>query len=247
MPRQQKMTVGRFLKRNALYFFAVFVLLALVGVILLSVRFLRSFGADARPEIVENHAEEEASLPPEEADPPEDAPPEDVPPVEETPPEPGWQENGEFIAPFEGTTVTLVGQKLALTYDPGQLKLSESGGLYTLLPASGGKLPRMDMQQLSSSLDALTDEELDRLATGVLQAYYYAAPKTEDIVLSETEKTENSYFTVLDAPAYENAPAMRAKFRLIQAGAQLWYAIVLLPEDADTAAVEQAFDYLMFR
>ena len=40
---------------------------------------------------------------------------------------------------------------------------------------------------------------------------------------------------------------MEADFRLIQAGGQLWYAMVLLPEGADTAAFQQAFDNLMFR
>lgn len=242
MPREQKMTAKRFFKRNVLYFLTAFALLVVVGCVVLGILFLGRFGASSQPETVPNQEVEEVTPLPEETDPPEDEQP-----VEEPPKEAGWQENGEFVPPFEGSTVTLVGQKLALTYDPGALKLSENGGLYTLLPASGGKLPRMDMQQLSSSLDELADEDLNRLAIGILQAYYYVAPKTEDVVLSETEKTENSYFTVLDAPAYEQAPAMRAKFRLIQAGSQLWYAIELLPEDADTTAVEQAFDHLMYR
>lgn len=241
MPKQEKMTVGRFFKRNTLYFITAFAFLALIAIVIMGIMLVRGFGTSSQPEQIQQEQKEENVQPPEEV-------PADPEPLEAEPPkEPGWQANGEFVPPFEGTTTFLVGQKLALTYDPDQLKLTENSGLYTLLPISGGKTPRMDMQQLPTSLDALTDEELDRLAIGILQAYYYVAPKTEDIVLRDTEKTENSYFTVLTAPAYENVPEMNARLRMIQVGSQLWYAVMLLPEDGNTSALEQAFDNLMFR
>lgn len=238
---KQKMTVRRFLKRNALYLFAVVAILLLIGVVVFGVLLVRELRKPVQqPETVQQtqQVEQETPQTPEETE---------LPAPEPEIQSPGWQADGSFVASFDGTTTFLVGQSLALTYDPGALKLTENGGVYTLLSTGGGSTPRMDMQQMLSSLDRLSDEELDRLAAGVLQAYYYVAPKTEDIVLSAVERTENSYYAHLDAPAYENAPAMEADFRLIQAGGQLWYAMVLLPEGADTAAFQQAFDNLMFR
>lgn len=241
MAKRQKMTVGRFLKRNALYFFTVAAILLLIGVVIFGVRLVQGLKKPAQqPENVQQTqpAENETLQTPD---------PAELPEPEPEPLSPGWQTDGSFIPPFDGTTTFLVGQNLALTYDQEALKLSEKGGVYTLQSVSGGATPRMDMQQLLSSLDQLSDEELDRLAAGVLQAYYYTAPKTEDIALSDVERTENSYYAFLRAPAYENAPAMEARFRLVQAGGQLWYAMVLLPEGADTEAFQQAFDNLMYR
>lgn len=242
MANKQKMTVGRFLKRNALYFFAVAAILLLIAVVVFGVLLVRELRSPAKP--AEQETVQQETVEPETPAAPE--------PLEEPEPEPevlepGWQSDGSFVPPFDGSTVFLVGQSLALTYDSELLKLSENGGLYTLSSVEGGSTPRMDMQQMMSSLDRLSDEELDRLAAGVLQAYYYVAPKTEDIVLSDVARTENSYYAHLSAPAYENAPAMEADFRLIQAGGQLWYAMVLLPEGADTQAFRQAFDNLMYR
>lgn len=240
MANKQKMTVGRFLKRNALYFFAVAAVLLLIGVVVFGVLLVRELRSPAKPAETVQQETVEPETP---AEPEEEPEPEPEPEVLE----PGWQSDGSFVPPFSGTTTFLVGQSLALTYDSAQLKLSENGGLYTLSSVEGGSTPRMDMQQMMSSLEQLSDEELDRLAAGVLQAYYYVAPKTEDILLSDVERTENSYYAHLGAPAYENAPAMEADFRLIQAGGQLWYAIVLLPEGADVQAFQQAFDNLMYR
>lgn len=242
MANKQKMTAKRFLKRNALYFFAAAAILLLIAVVIFGVLLVRELQTPKQPETVQQE-----SLP--ETETPVTAEPEEEPEPEPEPEalDPGWQSDGSFVPPFDGTTTFLVGQSLALTYDPTQLKLTENGGVYTLLSTAGGSTPRMEMQQLLSSLDQLSDEELDRLAAGLLQAYYYVAPKTEDVALSDVARTENSYYAHLSAPAYENAPAMEAEVRLIQAGGQLWYAIALLPADADTAAFQQAFDHLMYR
>ena len=108
-------------------------------------------------------------------------------------------------------------------------------------------MPRMDLQQLSGSLSELENETAERLCIGILQAYYYTAPETQAITISQTARATDSYTAVLSAPAYEGAPAVAAKIRLMQLDKQLWYAIVLMPEGADASAAEQAFDNLMMQ
>ena len=110
------------------------------------------------------------------------------------------------------------------------------------------------LHQIRAENDAIPDQvlsgqmdELERLCIGILQAYYYLAPETQSITLTDGVRTADGYTCTLGAPAYEDAPAVTAKVRLMQLDKQLWYAIVLTPEGADGAAVLQAFDNLTLR
>lgn len=162
--------------------------------------------------------------------------------------EPETPQEDTFTPPFDGTSELLADGRMMLTYDEKQLKLTTDGeGFYSLVSLDGAASARMDLQQLPALLSELENDELERLCIGILQAYYYLAPETQSITLTDGVRTADGYTCTLGAPAYEDAPAVTAKVRLMQLDKQLWYAIVLTPEGADGAAVLQAFDNLTLR
>jgi len=222
MARNEKMSVGRFLKRNTLYLIpAALLLLLAAALITVVILLLRSPGSPPEP------SQEQTAQ---------------TSHVQQT------EQPEVFQPPFEGTTKFLAGQKLALTYDEEKLQLTEdSNGLYSLTPVTGESTPRMDLQRLYGALDELSQEDLQWLAVSMVQEYYFMAPPAEKITLQEEAMTDTSYTAVLEAPAYLGANPVRMKLQLLQIHGQLWYVTMLLPEGCDSAAVEQAYDNLVIR
>ena len=94
-------------------------------------------------------------------------------------------------------------------------------------------MARVDVQGISGSFDLLTEEEMQRVAVGILQAYYYVAPATADISCTDAVMSETDYTVQLSAPATSEAPAAVATVRLIKADGRLWYAAALCPEGSE--------------
>lgn len=236
MPRTKKKSVGRYLKRNTLNIAIIAAVLLLVAAIFAVAVLVVELSRPAQPEQTQQSSQAE-SLPA----------PEQQPSDNPLPDASGGPEDN-LSPPFDGRIEYLADGKLLVTYDDTKLKLTTDGeGLYSLIGTDGSQMPRMDLQQLSGSLSELENETAERLCIGILQAYYYTAPETQAITLSQTARATDSYTAVLSAPAYEGAPAVAAKIRLMQLDKQLWYAIVLMPEGADALAAEQAFDNLMMQ
>jgi len=244
MDKRRKNSPIRFIKRNTLYILLILLICVLVAALVFMVwQIVKMVGPE---ETVPPVAEQEIVQPTEPAPKPEEPPaaqPEEAEPAEDV----LSQLPGAFVPPFDGITKFLSNQKLALTYDGTKLQLAERDGLYTLTGLDGQALPRLDLESLPVSLDDLTEEERTELAVGLLQACYYVAPATADIACEVTELTENNVAMTLSAPAHLDAPAMKAKVRLMQVQDKFWYAIALIPEGADGAAVEQAIDHLTIR
>lgn len=237
MPRTKKKSVGRFLKRNTLNIAivaAIVLLVAAIFAVAVLVLELSRPAEPTEPETVQPGLSEEQQ--PSEL--PQQSTPVQQQPEQQTPPEP----------PFDGAMELLADGRLLVCYDETKLKLTtDADGFYSLVPLEDGQTARMDMQQLSASISELETAELERLCIGLLQAYYYLAPQTDDIALTDGERTQDGYTCMLRAEAYEDAPAVTAKVRLMQLDRQLWYAIALLPDGAEDAAVLQCFDNLTLR
>ena len=131
---------------------------------------------------------------------------------------------------------------LTLYYDEAQLtETTAEDGRVTLLPASGEEVPRLDFQQLDVTLESFDDEELQRFAVGLLQAYYIDAPETASVEVAADEVFLNAFS--LTAPAQGEVPAMTARVRFLQDGSSLWYMALLQPsEGASNAALQLSYE-----
>lgn len=148
-------------------------------------------------------------------------------------------------APVRGTEIALADGKLLLTYDSDALRLIEDGALTTLLEASSdADTPRMDLQKLPGKLGMLRDSELERIAIGLMQAYYYHPQHTEDVALTVLQNDRNEFSAVMHIPAIDDAPAAVCTVRLLAVGDELWAAVLLQPEGAESTALTNAFQWL---
>lgn len=145
----------------------------------------------------------------------------------------------------EGTEYAFADGALQLYYDDAAVCVSKSGDLITFSEKKDGTA-RLDIQMLEGGMELLTQSELDRIAVGLLQAYYYQAPETEAVSVSGSEKTDTTYRCELSAPAYRDALAARASVRIFAVGDNVWCAILLCPEGADGAALQAALDSVSF-
>lgn len=247
MDKRRKNSPIRFLKRNTLYILLIVLICALIAALALMTWQIIKSVSPKEPEapvtekdpVQQTQVQPETTLPPQQVvvEPNQAAPTEDV----------QAQFPGAFEPPFDGTTKFLSNQKLALTYDSSKLQLEEKDGLYSLTGKDGQSLPRLDLESLPTSLDALTSDEREELAVRLMQACYYVAPATADITCTVTANEENNFSITLTAPAHLDAPAMTAKVRLMQVRDTFWYAIALIPEGNDGSAIEQAIDNLIIR
>ena len=144
-----------------------------------------------------------------------------------------------------GSEVTIADGKLLLTYDSDALTLIEDTELTTLLEkASGAQTPRMDLQKLPSKLGMLRDSELERIAIGLMQAYYYHPQHTEDVDLTVLRNDKQEFAAVMQVPSIDDAPAAVCSVRLMAVGDELWAAVLLQPEGTENAALTSAFQGL---
>lgn len=244
MAKNEKMTVGRYLKRNTLYIvLTVLLVLLLAGLITVLVLILRGPAVKPQPPVPEQEVIQTPQEPqPEQPEEPQEPEPQPQP---EQPAQPELPE--VFQPPFAGKTKFLANQKLALTYDDAAVQLVEQDELYTLLELSGEAVPRMDLQRLYGKLADLTHEELQWLAVSMVQEYYYLPPAAEEMTVSDELRTDTGYFVTVTAPAYKDAAAVCAQVQLLQVHDQLWYVILLTGEGSEAPALQQAFDHLVIR
>ena len=133
---------------------------------------------------------------------------------------------------------------LTVYYEDGVLhRVDGEGDLVTLLPDLDEPTVRLDMQPLNGSLGDLEQEEIQRLAVGLLQGYYVDAPETSSITAAADESLQ--YAWSLEAPATDDAPALSARVRFLETDDDLWYLLLLCPSgeeipDALTTAYETA-------
>lgn len=148
-------------------------------------------------------------------------------------------------APILGREIALADGKLLLTYDADALTLVNDAALTTLLEAaSDADTPRMDVQKLPGKLGMLRDSELERIAIGLMQAYYYHPQHTADVALTTTRNDRSEFAAVMEIPAMDDAPAAVCSVRLLAVGDELWAAVLLEPEGAENSALENAFRWL---
>ena len=103
------------------------------------------------------------------------------------------------------------------------------------------------MQKLSTSRELLKTAELERICIGAVQAYYFTAPATEDFTVTVLENSDAVYDAQLLAPAYNGAPEVTARVRLLQLDGALWCLSAIYPGGEDCAALQQTFDSIAVR
>ena len=235
MERRRKQTPGRFLRRNKPYFLLVLALVLIAAAVFFAVKIVRELQTPAQPSAPASAQEPVAPVQPE-ADPAPMQP--ELPEQEQKPDEPA----------FTGTTVYLAGGSLRAVYDPGKLRMDSSvEGMDSFLPTAEGQLARIDVQKLNTSRELLKTAELERICIGAVQAYYYAAPATEDVAVTVLENSDAVYDVQLLAPAYNGAPEVNARVRLLQLDGALWCLSAIYPSGEDCAALQQTFDSITVR
>ena len=132
------------------------------------------------------------------------------------------------------TDVTHSKDGVKWTYDSALLQETSptTGAYVAFLPKDSSALPRMDLQRVPMEMQLLLPAELDRFAIALVQEYYVNPPKTEDIAVTGTF-SQTEYRADLRIPAHDDAPEMTAQVRVLQLGKNVWYAVTLVPADAD--------------
>lgn len=234
MERRRNRTPGRFLRRNKPYFLLALTLVLLIAAVIFGVKIVRELHTPAQPSVPASAQEPVTPVQPE-------TQPEPQPDNTEQEPEPD-----EPV--FPGTTVYLAGGRLRAVYDPDALRMdSSTEGLDSFLPVADGQLARIDVQKLNTSRELLKSAELERICIGAVQAYYYTAPATEDFTVTVLENSDNVYDAQLLAPAYNGAPEVTARVRLVQLDGALWCLSAIYPDGEDCAALQQTFDSISVR
>lgn len=234
MERQRKQTPGRFLRRNKPYFLLVLALVLLIAAVIFCVKIVRELYTPAQPSVPASAQEP-------------------VTPVQPAT-EPGQQPDSTEQEPeldepvFPGTTVYLADGRLRAVYDPDALRMdSSTEGLDSFLPIADGQLARLDVQKLNTSRELLKTAELERICIGAVQAYYFTAPATEDFTVTVLENSDAVYDAQLLAPAYNGAPEVTARVRLLQLDGALWCLSAIYPGGEDCATLQQTFDSIAVR
>ena len=235
MERRRKQTPGRFLRRNKPYFLLALTLVLLTAAVIFGVRIVRELYTPAQP-----------SVPASAQEPVAPAQPETEP--EQQPDSSGQTEPEPDEPVFPGTTVYLAEGRLRAVYAPDALRMdSSTEGLDSFLPAAEGRLARIDVQKLNTSRELLKSAELERICIGAVQAYYFSAPATKDIAVTVLENSGGVYDAQLLAPAYDGAPEVTARVRLVQLDGALWCLSAIYPDGEDCAALQQTFDSISVR
>lgn len=234
MERQRKQTPGRFLRRNKPYFLLVLALVLLIAAVIFCVKIVRELYTPAQPSVPASAQE----------------PVTPVQPATELGQQPdSTEQEPELDEPvFPGTTVYLADGRLRAVYDPDALRMDSSAeGLDSFLPIADGQPARLDVQKLNTSRELLKTAELERICIGAVQAYYFTAPATEDFTVTVLENSDAVYDAQLLAPAYNGAPEVTARVRLLQLDGALWCLSAIYPGGEDCAALQQTFDSIAVR
>lgn len=138
-------------------------------------------------------------------------------------------------------------EALTLEYNQDEILLSQTDSLYTLCNAHRLDGARLDLQHLDGNFAALTPKELQRIAVGLVQNYYYVQPKTETVECSEHTLDENGYRVRVRVPATAEVPEMQAIVRMLETPYGFWYAVLLIPQDADVTALEETLNRICLK
>lgn len=234
MPRNRNMTPGRYLRRSKPYLIFAVALIVLIAAVILVVRQVRSMSSAQKPD-PSSTAQTQPSQ--DAADKPQPG----------TPSEPDVPASNVYVPPFDGTVTPLANSLLRAAYDEAQLKLTSDAQLDSFTSVTDGQIARIDVQKLRSSMELLKKDELSRVAIGVLQGYYYAAPATEDISITVSTDTDGEFAAALSAESYGGAPAITARVRLLELDGSLWCVSAIFPDGEDCAALQQTYDSIIVR
>lgn len=238
MAKERKMTPARFLKRNMPYFVIAVIVLLLVGAVLMIVRQVKTLGP-AQQSPTQSEQTAKTDTPPDAPDAPDasaegetanNAPAENV-----------------YQPPFDGTIVLLASNQLIAVYDESTLSYTADAKLSSFVPLDAAQTARIDVQDLGTSRKLLKSDELMRICKGVLQAYYYAAPATEDIAAEVVSDTDEEYRVMLTAAAYGGAPEVSAEVWLYELSGTLWCVSAVYPEGETCDALRQTMDAITVR
>ncbi len=225
MANERKVTPGRYLKRHKPYFLLILALVLVAVSVILIVRQVKNIsGSTVSDEPQDAQTSQTAQ-----------------PAGDTTPASP--ETSADTQTP-EGTPVKFADGTLTLYYDDAQLHPTRSGQLESLLPLAEGQTARLDVQPLSATLKMLKDAELSRICVGALQAYYYAAPATDDVAVTVLEDSDGVFDASLHADAYGGAPEVDARVKLVELDGTLWCVSAIYPAGEDCAALQAAFDTL---
>lgn len=225
MANERKVTPGRYLKRHKPYFLLILALVLVVVSVILIVRQVKNISGSTV------------------SDEPQDAQTSQTTQTSEDTPSATPEAPADTQTP-EGTPVKFADGTLTLYYDDAQLHPTRSGQLESLLPLAEGQTARLDVQPLNATLKMLKDAELSRICVGALQAYYYAAPATDDVAVTVLEDSDGVFDAALHADAYGGAPDVDARVKLVEVDGTLWCVSAIYPAGEDCAALQAAFDTL---
>ena len=225
MANERKVTPGRYLKRHKPYFLLILALVLVAVSVILIVRQVKNISGST-PGDVPQDAQTSQTV---------QTPGDTTPATPETP--------ADTQTP-EGVSVKFADGALTLYYDDAQLHPTRSGQLESLLPLAEGQTARLDVQPLNATLKMLKDAELSRICVGALQAYYYAAPATDDVAVTVLEDSDGVFDASLHADAYGGAPDVDARVKLLEVNGTLWCVSAIYPAGEDCAALQAAFDTL---
>ena len=228
MANERKVTPGRYLKRHKPYFLLILALVLVAVSVILIVRQVKNISGST-PGDVPQDAQTSQTV---------QTPGDTTPATPETP--------ADTQTP-EGVSVKFADGALTLYYDDAQLHPTRSGQLESLLPLAEGQTARLDVQPLDATLKMLKDAELSRICTGAMQAYYFAAPPTEDISVTVLNDEDGFYAAELQAPEYGGAGAVTAQVRLYELSGTLWCVSAVYPDGEDCTALRQTFDSITVR
>ena len=225
MANERKVTPGRYLKRHKPYFLLILALVLVAVSVILIVRQVKNISGSTPGDVPQDAQTSQTVQTPGDTTP---ATP-DAPADTQTP---------------EGTPLKFANGALTLYYDDAQLHPTRSGQLESLLPLAEGQTARLDVQPLNATLKMLKDAELSRICVGVLQAYYYAAPATDDVAVTVLEDSDGVFDASLHADAYGGAPDVDARVKLVEVDGALWCVSAIYPAGEDCAALQAAFETL---
>ncbi len=235
MAKERKMTPARFLKRNMPYFVIAVVVLLLAAAVLMIVRQVKTLRPEQQTpaQSAQTTQPENAPNTPDVSDGSETA---DSVPAENV-----------YQPPFDGTVVLLASNQLIAVYDESALSYTADANLSSFVPLDAAQTARIDVQELGTSRKLLKSDELMRICKGVLQAYYYAAPATEDIAAEVVTDTDELYQVRLTAAAYGGAPEVSAEVRLYELSGALWCVSAVYSEGETCDALRQTMDAITVR